>query len=129
MPQLALIEVDNDSLIEEGAPIPPEPKVGHWRPEQSVYHDLKLIILSITLDILCSSFSKMDLVLKPGFVNTSIEALIQVKMVILIPCLFVMQTLSDILYAERSNFHQKPGWEFRYITHQSAGFQYTRTEE
>lgn len=30
------VEVRHDSLIEEGAPIPPEPKVGHWRPEASV---------------------------------------------------------------------------------------------
>lgn len=30
------IPIENDSLIEEGAPIPPEPKVGHWRPEPSV---------------------------------------------------------------------------------------------
>lgn len=30
------IKLQNDSLIEEGAPIPPEPKVGHWRPEPSV---------------------------------------------------------------------------------------------
>lgn len=28
--------IENDSLLEEGAPIPPEPKVGHWRPEPSV---------------------------------------------------------------------------------------------
>ena len=30
------VDVSNDSLIEEGAPIPPEPKVGHWRPQSSV---------------------------------------------------------------------------------------------
>lgn len=30
------IEIKNDSLIEEGAPIPPEPKVGHWRPQPAV---------------------------------------------------------------------------------------------
>lgn len=36
LPIKAKIEVQNDSLIEEGAPIPPEPKVGHWRPEASV---------------------------------------------------------------------------------------------
>ncbi|KAF6018370.1 hypothetical protein EB796_023306 [Bugula neritina] len=27
------VPVENCSLIEEGAPIPPEPPVGHWRPE------------------------------------------------------------------------------------------------
>lgn len=32
----AKLDVSNDSLIEEGAPIPPEPKVGHWRPQSSV---------------------------------------------------------------------------------------------
>lgn len=30
------LEVKNCSLIEEGAPIPPEPKVGHWRPQPAV---------------------------------------------------------------------------------------------
>lgn len=30
------IEVKNCQLIEEGAPIPPEPPVGHWRPEPKV---------------------------------------------------------------------------------------------
>lgn len=30
------ISVKNDTLLEEGAPIPPEPKVGHWRPEPAV---------------------------------------------------------------------------------------------
>ena len=29
-------EIVNDSLIEEGAPVPPEPQVGHWRPQASV---------------------------------------------------------------------------------------------
>ena len=36
LPQSDLVKVTNDSLIEEGAPIPPEPPVGHWRPEPSV---------------------------------------------------------------------------------------------
>jgi len=35
--KLESIAVKNDSLIEEGAPIPPEPKVGHWRPEQAQF--------------------------------------------------------------------------------------------
>lgn len=35
------VPVENCSLIEEGAPIPPEPPVGHWRPEAQVgYHYL-----------------------------------------------------------------------------------------
>lgn len=28
--------IENCSLIEEGAPIPPEPKVGHWKPQNYV---------------------------------------------------------------------------------------------
>jgi serine/threonine-protein phosphatase PGAM5 len=36
LPQKEQISIQNDSLIEEGAPIPPEPKVGHWRPEPAV---------------------------------------------------------------------------------------------
>ena len=36
LPQRESIKLQNDQLIEEGAPIPPEPKVGHWRPEPSV---------------------------------------------------------------------------------------------
>lgn len=30
------IEVKDCQLLEEGAPIPPEPPVGHWRPEPRV---------------------------------------------------------------------------------------------
>lgn len=30
------IEVKDCQLLEEGAPIPPEPPVGHWRPEPKV---------------------------------------------------------------------------------------------
>lgn len=30
------VQIEHCSLIEEGAPIPPEPAVGHWRPEPSV---------------------------------------------------------------------------------------------
>lgn len=33
LPQQDSIKLLNDPLIEEGAPVPPEPKVGHWRPE------------------------------------------------------------------------------------------------
>lgn len=29
-------KIRNDSLLEEGAPIPPIPEVGHWRPENAV---------------------------------------------------------------------------------------------
>lgn len=34
------IPVKDCQLIEEGAPIPPEPPVGHWRPEPRVSEDL-----------------------------------------------------------------------------------------
>ncbi|XP_072934264.1 serine/threonine-protein phosphatase Pgam5, mitochondrial isoform X2 [Epargyreus clarus] len=33
------IEVRDCQLIEEGAPIPPEPPVGHWRPEPKFFQD------------------------------------------------------------------------------------------
>lgn len=36
LPKLEISEIRHDSLLEEGAPIPPIPKVGHWRPEPSV---------------------------------------------------------------------------------------------
>lgn len=32
---LAEVPVEHCSLLEEGAPIPPEPPIGHWRPEKS----------------------------------------------------------------------------------------------
>lgn len=31
-------KIENCSLIEEGAPIPPEPKVGHWKPQYWVIY-------------------------------------------------------------------------------------------
>lgn len=34
------VSVKHDALLEEGAPIPPEPKVGHWRPEPAVIKKL-----------------------------------------------------------------------------------------
>ncbi|XP_013184215.2 serine/threonine-protein phosphatase Pgam5, mitochondrial isoform X2 [Amyelois transitella] len=33
------IEVKDCQLIEEGAPVPPEPPVGHWRPEAKFFQD------------------------------------------------------------------------------------------
>lgn len=30
------VKVESCPLLEEGAPVPPEPPVGHWRPEASV---------------------------------------------------------------------------------------------
>lgn len=34
--KLPAVPLENCSLIEEGAPIAPEPPIGHWRPEPSV---------------------------------------------------------------------------------------------
>lgn len=61
LPQRGKIDVEHDSLIEEGAPIPPEPKVGHWRPEPAVRH-LKFHKLRkrIFFPSYCSSFSRME---------------------------------------------------------------------
>nr|XP_019532781.1 serine/threonine-protein phosphatase Pgam5, mitochondrial-like isoform X2 [Aedes albopictus] len=35
----AELKLCDDSLLEEGAPVPPEPPVGHWRPEASFFED------------------------------------------------------------------------------------------
>lgn len=51
LPHRELLSIQHDSLIEEGAPIPPEPKVGHWRPEPSVRY-----FLSSSLSFLKVSF-------------------------------------------------------------------------
>lgn len=31
------IPIENCSLIEEGAPIAPQPPIGHWKPEPAVF--------------------------------------------------------------------------------------------
>lgn len=36
------LEIKDCQLLEEGAPIPPEPAVGHWRPEPKVSFSVKL---------------------------------------------------------------------------------------
>lgn len=33
------LKMHDDSLLEEGAPVPPEPPVGHWRPEASQFFE------------------------------------------------------------------------------------------
>lgn len=40
------IPIHDCQLIEEGAPIPPEPPVGHWRPEPRVNFNIFLIFFS-----------------------------------------------------------------------------------
>lgn len=52
LPHRDQLAIQNDSLIEEGAPIPPEPKVGHWRPEPSVRHLLSLDYTCLRLFLL-----------------------------------------------------------------------------
>jgi serine/threonine-protein phosphatase PGAM5 len=37
LPEIENLNVENDPLIEEGAPIAPEPKIGHWRPEPAQF--------------------------------------------------------------------------------------------
>lgn len=41
------IPITDCQLIEEGAPIPPEPPVGHWKPEPRVILVFYYIFLSI----------------------------------------------------------------------------------
>ncbi|XP_011871378.1 PREDICTED: serine/threonine-protein phosphatase Pgam5, mitochondrial [Vollenhovia emeryi] len=36
---LANVPVENDSLLVEGAPIPPEPPIGHWKSEKHFFQD------------------------------------------------------------------------------------------
>lgn len=36
--------IENCPLIEEGAPIPPQPAIGHWSPEPSVRHFVRRYI-------------------------------------------------------------------------------------
>lgn len=37
------VKAESDEILEEGAPIPPEPPVGHWRPEASVCNLLQKV--------------------------------------------------------------------------------------
>lgn len=43
------IQVTFCSLLEEGAPIPPEPPVGHWRPEAHVTISFNFIIVIVLI--------------------------------------------------------------------------------
>lgn len=68
------VPVEHSSLLEEGAPIPPEPPIGHWRPETSASQLLMFLLL---LMISCffspySSSSKKEPVLKQRSGSTSI---------------------------------------------------------
>lgn len=53
------VPVESCSLIEEGAPVPPEPAVGHWKPELYVI----LCFNSYKLQIILASFCSNNLYL------------------------------------------------------------------
>ena len=62
------LPVHQDPMLCEGAPIPPEPSVGHWRPEQfvrGVFLLIKLYILILNQMSKYSSFTKMAVELRP----------------------------------------------------------------
>lgn len=51
---LSKVPVEDDSLLIEGAPIPPEPPIGHWRSEKhvseiSTLENKQLVSISIIL--------------------------------------------------------------------------------
>lgn len=45
---IANIPIENCSLIEEGAPIAPQPPIGHWHPEPHVSYKLNALVHSLT---------------------------------------------------------------------------------
>lgn len=67
------MQVEHCALIEEGAPIPPEPAVGHWRPEPQVRIFKNRSMRLINTKNFYSSFSKTVLVSRQRSVVTSIE--------------------------------------------------------
>lgn len=68
--------IRNDSLLEEGAPIPPIPEIGHWRPENAVRIRHHGKILMFRLFQFSSSSSKTDLGLKRPSERISIAHLL-----------------------------------------------------
>lgn len=116
-------KVVNCSLIEEGAPIPPEPPIGHWRPEDSVNKQTILLLNSIAfitffyhlfLNIISSS-SRTVLALKLVSVNT-FTGLRHPKKRIAIRWSYAMRMLFDILCAGHFNYHQKLGYGYHWTT-------------
>lgn len=101
------LKIENDSLIEEGAPIPPEPRVGHWRPHSHVRKYLKKIT-NLLFFITYSSSLLMDPELKLVSVNTSIE-LMSHKKKILTQFSCAMQMSFVILFVVHYNFLLKHG--------------------
>lgn len=51
--QIANVPIENCSLIEEGAPIAPQPPIGHWHPEPHVSKRYSILIVCF---VLCSCF-------------------------------------------------------------------------
>lgn len=44
---LSNVSVEDDSLLIEGAPIPPEPPIGNWRSEKHVSKSFSVIVLMV----------------------------------------------------------------------------------
>lgn len=74
-------------LIREGAPVPPEPPIGNWKPEVHVSvignYLLQNNLCSYMYIYLFSSFIRMVLELKLVFVNISIELMPINKMIVI----------------------------------------------
>lgn len=113
LPQRETVKVKHDSLIEEGAPIPPEPKVGHWRPEPAVSASILSTTLKKHFHSLFSSFTRTDPESKQDFAIIS-TVLIHRKLLTATPFSFVTQTSFAILSVALCSFHLKLGFEFPY---------------
>lgn len=77
LPSKDKIQIEHNSLIEEGAPIPPEPKVGHWRPEPSVTLSLAFASSSNSMNSSFSSFTRTDLGSKQDSALNSIALILR----------------------------------------------------
>lgn len=127
---VANIPIENCSLIEEGAPIAPQPPIGHWHPEPSVsgikWSDVRISIytcfwIDLSLSPLCSSFSKTVLASRPVFASTFIgQAHNRSWTRTRWWCAMLMS--SGIMCAEHCNCHQRHGCAFPSTTHRSHGW-------
>ncbi len=52
------LEVRSSDLLREGAPIPPEPPVGHWRPEKHVSRRSSSLLFSCFVACVCVAFCR-----------------------------------------------------------------------
>lgn len=124
-------EIKNDSLIEEGAPVPPEPKVGHWRPQPAVCDEALIILYFMNIFFfskLFSSSSSTDQESRPVSVSIFIE-LIPHKKMTPIQFLSAMQTSSAILFVELCSYSPKHGSVFHFITLVLHGSRFIQVEE